>query len=244
MSGTPMTRRQALLAWSPFFPTRARGRTRLSGVEFQVIRNGFRPKRRFLLIHGNETTARECLLAHVRRYRGIAHLVTGPDRYVEAGGGKLDPNRMFSREGALLSYSRLNPQWTAAQVSDAADWLDRNRSHLLRKLVPPPQGLLFAVHNNSQGYSMEDEIPISDEVHLPLRSQPHEFFLAVDRIDFQRLAGGPYNVLLQENPKGPDDGSLSRLAARLRFRYVNLEAGLGKFEKQMEMMAWLERRLP
>ena len=244
MPGELMTRRHALLAWSPFFPIFRPDKANLSGVEFRVIRTGRWADRRYLLIHGNETTARECLIRHMTQYRGVAHLVTGVDRYVKVAGGTLDPNRMFSREGAILSYRRLNPDWSAEQLETAASWLDANRHKLLSRLIPPHGGLLFVVHNNSQGYSMEDEIPISNELHLPLRDQPHEFFLAVDRIDFLRLAGGPYNVLLQENPSGPDDGSLSRLAASQRFRYVNLEVGIGKAEKQAEMMAWLEQRLP
>lgn len=237
------TRRQALLAWPPFLSASPKKAT-LAGIEFQILQNGFHSRRRYLLIHGNEATARECLAGHMRVYRGIAHLVTGAERYVEVAGGKLDPNRMFSREGALRSFRRLNPTWSDAALASACDWLDQRRGKLLKHLLPPRQGLLFAVHNNSQGYSMEEEIPISNDVHLPLKNQPHEFFLAADRIDFLRLAGGPYNVLLQDSPKGPDDGSLSRLAAKHRFRYVNLEVGLGKAEKQSEMMAWLEQRLP
>jgi hypothetical protein len=38
-----------------------------------------------------------------------------------------------------------------------------------------------------------------------------------------------------------EDGSISRVAARLGVRYVNLEVSLGQREKQIEMLHWLER---
>lgn len=121
---------------------------------------------------------------------------------------------------------------------------DRLRPALLRALLPPPGGLLVAAHNNGPGYSVEDEARISERVSLKRRAEPHEFFLAVDPDDYERIARGPYNVVLQQNAKGEDDGSLSRLAARRGVRYVNLEVGAGKTEIQKEMLAWLESALP
>jgi hypothetical protein len=54
------------------------------------------------------------------------------------------------------------------------------------------------------------------------------------------LAESPYNALLQRRAPPQDDGSLSRLAARLGIRYINLEVALGKYRKQAEMLAWLD----
>ena len=52
----------------------------------------------------------------------------------------------------------------------------------------------------------------------------------------------PYNVILQNKPN-PDDGSLSRLAARRGFRYINLECALGERTAQVERVNWLEQHL-
>ena len=71
----------------------------------------------------------------------------------------------------------------------------------------------------------------------------HEFFLCTDARDFAVLKTSPYNVVLQANGPKDDDGSLSRLAAKRGFRYVNLEATLGQTEKQREMLNWLEWNL-
>jgi hypothetical protein len=40
-----------------------------------------------------------------------------------------------------------------------------------------------------------------------------------------------------------DDGSLSRLATKLGIRYINLECGLGKIDRQRELLGWLEENL-
>jgi hypothetical protein len=226
------------------WPFRPRHRVRLAGVEFEVIRKGA-SKRRYLLIHGDEETAREVLRDHMKWNTGVAHLVTGHKREVSLrGGGLLDPNRMYSREGAERNLKLLNPHWTAARINTELDSLDRTRAKLIRALMPPPGGLIVAVHNNSHGYSVETEVPLSDQVSLRDARNPHEFFLATDPSDFRILARSPYNAVLQNKAPRQDDGSLSRLMAKRGVRYANLEVALGKFDKQKEMLDWLERNLP
>jgi hypothetical protein len=121
--------------------------------------------------------------------------------------------------------------------------LDRGRDKLVRALTPPRAGLLIALHNNSEGYSVTDEVPISDQTSLRQSGEPHAFFLCTDPKDFEVLKTGPYNVVLQQHGPKDDDGSLSRLAAARGFRYVNLEVHLGERERQREMLDWAERNL-
>ena len=51
------------------------------------------------------------------------------------------------------------------------------------------------------------------------------------------------NAVFQRHKPAADDGSLSRLAARLGLRYVNLEVGMGKADVQRELLGWALRRL-
>ncbi len=215
---------------------------RLGEARFRVVRNG-RSGRRFIHIHGNEATARAVLEAHVREHAGTAFFIESDTRNVPCAGGLLDPNRMFSREGSERNLRRLNPKWTEEQVRRAADVLDRDRDRFLRAILPPRGGLLFALHNNSEGYSIRDEIATGDRVSLPAHHLAHEFFLCTDPRDFETLAGSPYNVVLQQTALGAEDGSLSRLAARRRVRYVNLECALGKEAEQTEMVRWADQHL-
>ena len=159
------TRREFLLALPWWFPFFWRRRTTLAGVPFEVHRGAGAPIT-FLVIHGNERTAREVLRVQLRQNGGKAYLAAGRERNVRIGRAQIDPNRMFSRSGAERSLRRLNPGLGEAEIRATLDRLDRERPKLIRALLPPPGGLLFALHNNSEGYSVLDEASISDEVSL------------------------------------------------------------------------------
>jgi hypothetical protein len=149
---------------------------------------------------------------------------------------------MFSRGGAEKNLRSLNPSWDSAQIGQALRRLDRES--FLRRILPQQRdGLLVALHNNGPGYSIEDEIPISDAVSLRDPSRPDEFLLCTSRSDFENLRTSPYNAVLQETTPPDEDGSLSRLCAARRVRYVNIEAAHGNGAAQWSMLQWVERRL-
>jgi hypothetical protein len=100
-----------------------------------------------------------------------------------------------------------------------------------------------ALHNNSESYSVTDEVGISDDTSLREPGNPHAFFLCTDARDFAVLKTSPYNVVVQRHAPPADDGSLSRHAASRGFRYVNLEVAHGQAERQREMLAWVEWNL-
>lgn len=243
MAFLPVSRRAWLAAVIALPGLHAQTRRRLAGIEFELIRRGS-SARRYLLIHGNEQTAREVLREHMRQRDGTALLVTGSERWVTLRGLRLDPNRMFSRIGAQRSFTVLNPNVPQGRIIEALDWLDRRRDEILRPLLPPPGGLIVTLHNNSSGYSVESEIGISESVSLPTRGTPYEFMLATSPADFEILARSPFNVVLQHQPAVEDDGSLSRLCSARGIRYVNIEARIGNAAGQRGMLDWLERNLP
>ncbi len=238
------SRRQFLLfslfGWFPFFRPK---HISLAGARFRILRNGS-SQRRYLLIHGDEESARQVLTRHMENHEGIAYLVETHTRNVSIESGQIDPNRMFSRAGAEANLKQLNPNWTAQQVDAALRELDRGREHLLKAFLPPGRGRLVALHNNSEEYSVANEEPLSDAGSIREPENPHAFFLCTDRGDFDLLARGPYNVVLQQNKPETDDGSLSRVAAKRGVRYVNLEVRAGSTDRQQEMLRWLDWTLP
>lgn len=236
------SRREFLLAagFLPFFGRR--NRVTMAGIAFRVVRRGSSPHR-YLHIHGNETTARDVALEQVNAHGGTALLIQSDERYVSLRDGRIDPNRMFSAEGASKNLRLLNPKWSEAQISNGALALAKDRHKFLKAIRPPVGGRIVALHNNNNGYSVESEIAISDKTSLRDAKNPHEFFLATDPRDYEKLAASPYNVVLQNTAPKDDDGSLSRLAAKLGIRYINLECGLGKLERQRELLGWLEENL-
>ncbi len=211
----------------------------LGGVEFKVVRNNAKSPRRYIFIHGNEDTAREVMDLHMQAYEGTAFSVTGKDRYVTVAGLKVDPNRMFSRVGAEKSLRDLNPN---VDPGPALELLEREREKLMKRITPGPGSRLVALHNNRE-YSVKSEIEASDETSIKEPGRPRNFFLCTDPKDYAILKQSPFNVVLQAKPD-PDDGSLSRLAAKRGFRYINLECGLGELEAQLERLRWLENNLP
>jgi hypothetical protein len=200
---------------------------------------GHRSGRRYLLIHGNENTAREVLEVHMDMYSGVAYLIDNADRYVTIEGAKIDPNRLFSRAGAEKSVREQNPRIAPDRLETVLAFLDHHRDELIRRLEPEKGDLLLALHNNKE-YSVKEEIAQSDDTSIAQPNRPSEFFLCTDPKDFAILKKSPYNVVLQNKRPTEDDGSLSRLAAKREFRYVNLECGDGDIEDQLEMVRWLE----
>lgn len=215
---------------------------RIGSIRFTELKNG-KSNRRFLHVHGNETTAREVLRDHMARHRGAAFFVVSDKRNVEVQGGCLiDPNRMFSRIGAEKSMQRFNRDAPATRINNCLAALDRDREKFVKKLLPPKGGVLIAMHNNSEGYSVNDELAISDQVALNDKDNPRDFMLATNEADFQVIAKSPFNVVLQKTVRN-EDGSFSVLAASRGIRYVNIEAALGNKDKQAKMLAFLEAKL-
>ncbi len=214
----------------------------MGGVRFQVEKKG-RGKRRYLHIHGNEVTAREVLREHLKKHAGVYYFVESEKRNVQVGECLIDPNRMFTAAGARKSLERWNREAGAGVIEAAEGLLNRDREAFLRAVIPPKGGLLIAMHNNSEGYSMRDEVGISDAVHEPDPENPRDFLLVTDAGDFARIRQGKFNAVLQSQVK-TDDGSFSVVAATRGVRYVNSEAALGNLAKQRAMLDFLEQVLP
>jgi hypothetical protein len=238
--------RLLLLGWLSIAtsPLVAAPSVRVGKARFDILRTKDAP-RRFIHIHGNEITARQVLREHLGRDgAGAALMVRGGTRNVKIEKLWIDPNRMFSSVGATANLRRLNPNASDDAIQKVLRRLDRDLPALLHAVLPPSGALLLSMHNNSQGYSIQTEIPISEKHHLPVPSEPNNFFLVTDPEDYRIFEAGPYNAVLQSNPPDPDDGSLSRLCASRRIRYVNLEAKLGEYDRQLEMLAWADKALP
>lgn len=214
------------------------------GARFAVLRKGS-SRRRYLFIHGDETTARDCLAAHLAQHEGLGYSVLNNKRTITAPNGLLfDPNRMFSAAGLQRNVERLNPKADMAARQAVLALVARDRDRFVKRLLPPAQGLLVALHNNARGYTVQTEVPISEQVKLNAPTNPHEFLLCTDPADFAKVATSPFNVVLQNKPGGEDDGSLSRLMAVRGVRYINIEAGIGKAAEQKAMLDWVQANLP
>ncbi len=225
-----------LVGWLPWFRPKELA---VGEARFRIVRN-HRSTRRYVLLDGDEDTARKVLLDHMESQRGTAYLIEGAAREVAIGGGKLDPNRMFSRAGAEDSLRALNPGWKDGQVAAALDLLDMQREKLLDALMPPDRGLLIALGSGA-GTDSAADAP-AERRSLP---QPgsQAFYLCTDPADYQALAASPYNVVLSRYLRARDDGSLARRAATRHVRFLHIEARPGDAAAQRDMLAWAEAHL-
>lgn len=180
----------------------------------------------------------------MRKFKGKALLVDNPTRVIRVDEMTFDPNRMFTRLGLERNLTRLHPEASAEARERIHRLVEKDHDKLLRALTPPKNGLLTVLHNNSRGYSVKDEVEISNAVSLAAPDEPNDFFLCTDPNDYAILKTSPYNVVLQNAAKGEDDGSFSRLAAARRIRYVNIETAKGRVAEQRAMLEWMETRLP
>ena len=121
----------SISGWIPFLRPK---HISLAGARFRIVRYGH-SNRRYVVIHGNEESAREVLTAHMRAHQGVAYIIENTARTVPVESGQIDPNRMFSRAGAEANLKRLNPDWPAERIQAALAVLDRGRDRLVARRV-------------------------------------------------------------------------------------------------------------
>ncbi len=240
--------RQRFLRWLLLFTVPIMGKDMhqhkivVAGIPFRIIENGSSP-RRYIWIHGDEQTAKMALENHMDSSSGKAFLIQNQSREITIYGRRIDPNRIFSREGAKRNFHKYNPRWTNGEKEKVLDKIEQDLPAFLTAISPPDNGLIVSLHNNLRGYSIDDEIPLSDAVSIKPGQSKHDFYICTNREDFKRLAASPFNVVLQQSLPNEDDGSLSWWAVKENIRYVNIEVRLGWLSIQNKMLATLEEKL-
>jgi hypothetical protein len=150
---------------------------------------------------------------------------------------RFDPNRMFTRAGiraSLLEQNKYNGDLVVETVYNFARFC-------LRKI--PSSHTLIALHNNRErGLSVLSYLEGGDlqldasAVNKNDSHDPDNFYLTTDDRLFQHLKAAGYNVVLQNNKKATDDGSLSIYYGKKNKRYINIEAKTGMVTEQREMI--------
>ena len=212
------------------------------GIDFQVKKNGFSDVS-YILIHGDEETARMLLSEHIKKNKGKAFFIKSKEREVVLGPTKVDPNRIFSRAGARKALKKFRPHWDHKELTKLLEKLDKSRNIFLFNIFPSEGGLLIALHNNFRGYSVKDELTNSQLHSIKKDKNPRDFIICTDLKDYQKLKKGPYNVVLQNIIDEDNNGSLSWSALENGVRYVNIETRLGWLSQQRKMLKFVESSL-
>jgi hypothetical protein len=205
----------------------------------------------FLVLHDDENTAVDAGLETIRARGGrLVEVQAQGDRLVdfELDGARwrFDPNRIFTEAGAAATLREHNGAATANVLAEVRRFAD---AVLAAYDVASPRPLI-TLHNNTEGeYSALSYLPGGGHardaaaVHLPPEVSPDDFFFVTDRRLFDGLAREGFPVVLQDNTRMTDDGSLSVWAGHRGVPYVNVETKHGHRERQIEMLEALARVL-
>ena len=212
------------------------------GIPFEVFGNNL-SKINYILIHGDEETARMLLKNHIKKNNGRAFIIKSKTREVPFGPTIVDPNRLFSKIGAKRALKNFKSDWDRDELDNLLIELEESRESFLFDIFPDKGGLLIALHNNFRGYNVEDELNDSELYSIKKDENPRDFILCTNANDYQKLKDGPYNVVLQNRMKKNNNGSLSWAAIEHGVRYINIETRLGWLSQQRKMLKFVEKRL-
>lgn len=216
-----------------------------------AIHDTRRPGHTLLALHDNENDAVIAARAFVDAHGGrLIEMRADGTRHVTLDADPspviFDPNRVFTDTGLRRTLADHGTRVDDASLHATRVFAD----DVQRAIAFDTAMLLIAVHNNTDGnYAASHYAPGSPlaldaaAVHLPRSADPDDFYLVTTRALYDALVPTGYPVVLQDNARATDDGSLSIHAARRGVAYVNVEAQHGHAAVQRAMLEALHAAL-
>ena len=109
---------------------------------------------------------------YLKENDGTAYLINSTEREVLINGYILDPNRIFTNDGAKRNLIKLNNSISKLELNKTIELISNDRDDFFKSISPPKGGLLIALHNNIREYSIDNEIPLSTEVSIKNTNHP------------------------------------------------------------------------
>ncbi|MCB9223111.1 MAG: hypothetical protein H6582_02950 [Crocinitomicaceae bacterium] len=155
----------------------------------------------------------------------------------------VDPNRIYTKKGRRKTL-RDGGKFTFKAAKEVRYFAEEILTYLSNRSV------IIAMHNNTDvNYSIKSYLPGGDEaqntkeIFINPDMDPDDFVYTTEKEYFDKLKERNINVILQDNKKYVNDGSLSVYCGLNGIPYINIEAQKGHFEEQMflirEVMAIL-----
>jgi hypothetical protein len=215
-----------------------------------VVHEAASPGLTYLNLHDDENTCVMAALDVIGEHGGrVVELKHSGDRNITFRLGdssyEFDPNRMFTDQGRAATLERFG------SVTDAALAAVRAFADgVLQRLNPAELDVVVTLHNNSQdSYSVlvytsgGDYANEAELAYVSKEMDPNDFYFVTDRDLYDRLRQMEQNVVLQDNLRATDDGSLSVWSAQQHLVYVNVEAQNGHRRAQAGMIQRLHEML-
>lgn len=198
-------------------------------------------------LHEDEQTSIEASLEYLQNNPGsLTYLHHDENRRIEftieGDTFSIDPNRIFTDRGIEMT------QEDGGRYSETAHEEVRALAEtILSEYGFDQHRVVIAMHNNGlNGYSIEsytEDGYLSDDaelVHIEDGQDINDFFYLTDRRFYDYLTERGYNAMLQDEDNVTNDGSLSVYSGMEGKPYINIEAGHGHLEKQIEMIHAVE----
>lgn len=150
-----------------------------------------------------------------------------------------DPNRIFTPQGLKKNLYFLNDQVTSAALSSV-----KNFAAFILQKIPNSATILVSLHNNKNGaysikaYQGENKYAKDvSKIYINSKKDPDNFFIVTNNKIFEKLKKAGFNIVLQNNARAKDDGSLSiYYGRRKKIVYINVEAQQGGLQEQIKML--------
>ncbi len=193
-------------------------------------------------LHDDENTAVQAAKSVLNKINGkLIEIKASGERLIsfniDTSIYKFDPNRIFTaagRKSTLARYSKYTQQADSAVEKFAA--------YITGTLLQNAD-IIIALHNNTPdnysilSYSENGEYAAdAAKVYINPRQDPDDFFYVTQDDFYKKISKKGYNVLLQDNAKVTDDGSLSVYCGTKGIKYINVEAQKGHTQQQKAMI--------
>jgi len=107
----------------------------LAGIKFEILKNG-ESNRRLIWIHGDEKTAELLIRKHLKKNNGTAYLIHNTEREVVINGFLLDPNRIFTNDGAKRNIIKLNNNISKSELNKTIKLISEDRDEFFESISP------------------------------------------------------------------------------------------------------------
>ena len=208
-----------------------------------VVHQAEAPGTTFINLHDNENTAAQAARTVIGYYGGrLIELQHTDERNVtfelDDSTYVFDPNRIFTDAGITATLDTLSTH------SDTAHAAVRAFADTLLTLYDlDAAGTVVTVHNNGDTeYSALSYVPGGDYeidalfAYIAEGSDPDDFFFVTEQSLYDALRNREVNVVMQDNARVTDDGSLSVYCGQRGLTYVNVEAQHGHLRQQVRMI--------
>ncbi|MDB6125678.1 MAG: hypothetical protein JWQ71_4671 [Pedosphaera sp.] len=215
------------------------GDTNVSAVTHQKLCN----TPTMINVHDDENTSVEAGKINLNQYGGrLIELVHSGERLVtfklDGKQYSFDPNRVFSDVGIVATLKK-HSSYSEAAHKEIKSFATAYLKHFTLDKEP----VIIALHNTVDGtFSVESFVPgaslASDAAAAyasPNRNK-FDFFYVTDKKFYDYLKARDFNVVLQDNDRVTEDGSLSVYFSRKGIPYINIEAEIHNLNNQIEMV--------